>query len=109
MMNNGAKPRQIEYVIEYIRGVVRIGHSLGHKCCNTDRNVSLLPFQFWCLWVPVQELTENRNIEGREEEGCVISSLDASYWLFKRGVTTIYDRGCMNVEWRISDKKMRHY
>ena len=35
---------------------------------------------------------------GREEEGCVINSLDATYVLFKRGVTTIYDRGCLSVE-----------
>ena len=42
----------------------------------------------------MQELTGKHNIEGREEEGCLINSLDASYVLFKRGVTTIYDRGC---------------
>ena len=32
----------------------------------------------------MQELTGKRNIEGREEEGCVINSLDASYVLFKK-------------------------
>ena len=40
-----------------------------------------------------QHKNGKRNIEGREGEGCVINSLDASYVLFKRGVTTIYDRG----------------
>ena len=45
-----------------------------------------------------QHYNGKRNIEEREEEGYVIDSLDSSYVLFKRGVTTIYDRGCLSVE-----------
>ena len=57
----------------------------------------------------MQELTGKRNNEGREEEGCVISSLDASYVLFKRGVTTIYDRGCSLIHFSGDEKNLFNY
>ena len=46
----------------------------------------------------MEELAGKRNIrmanatlKGGKEKGCDINSLDVSYALFKRGVTTIYD------------------
>ena len=57
-------------------------------------NFSPLPLSRLMFMDSSAKLTGKRNIEGREEESCVINSLDASYVLFKRGVTTIYDRGC---------------
>ena len=65
-----------------------------YKCCNTDGNLPPLPLQGWCLWVGVQKPTGKCNIDWRDEEGYVINSFDALHLLFKRSVTTIYDRDC---------------
>ena len=74
--------------------VIQHPDSLGQKCCNTDGNLPPLRLQCRCLWVGVQNPTGQCNVDGREAEGYVINSFDALHLLFKRSVTTIYDRDC---------------
>ena len=78
--------------------ILNFTYSLGHKCFNTDGNLSPLPLQCCCLWVGVQKPTGKCNIDGREEKGYVINSFDALHLLFKRSVSTIFDRDCLGVE-----------
>ena len=70
-----------------------VPRSRSHVVTQTA-NWPLSPLQCWCLWVGVQKPSGKCNIDGREEEGYVFNSFDALHLLFKRSVTTIYDRGC---------------